>query len=171
MNLLYALALAGVIGLALPGGSEAKRAPVVAGDSHCAGLALATGLTSYARVGAHTREVVAQLRNIPPGATVIVCAGTNDAAARLQGFAQSVERVLAEAKKRRQYLIWVGPIGTSLWWEAYSDHADTLLALRIPKYVSLRAVRWRPSERAHDRIHLTAKGSMRLWRIVEEKLQ
>jgi hypothetical protein len=171
MKLLRALALVGVIAFALPEGSAAKQDPVVAGDSHCAGLALVAGLRSYARVGAHTRDVPAQLRNIPTGANVIVCAGTNDAAARLQGFAQSVEQVRVEAKRRRQHLIWVGPIGTSLWWEAYSDYADTLLALRAPNYVSLRAVGWKRCERSGDHIHLTRKGLMRLWRIVEEKLQ
>ena len=148
------------------------EAPVVAiaGDSLCVGLAQAAGLKSVARVGAPTREVVSQLKRLPAGATVIVCAGTNDAAARLDGFQASVDAVLAEALNRRQRIIWVGPVSTTLWWDSYSDKADTLLALKIGNYVSLRAIGWNPGERAGDRIHLTSKGYARLWQIVKGKL-
>jgi hypothetical protein len=170
MKRLSALALAGVITLALSGRGHAKEI-YATGDSLCVGLAQAAKLKSVARVGAHTREVVSQLKRIPKGATVIVCAGTNDAAAKLHGFSQAVDAALAEAKRRKQNIIWIGPINTTLWWEPWSDKADTLLALRVPRYVSLRAVGWRRGERAGDRIHLITKGSLRLWRIIKEKLK
>lgn len=154
----------------LVGCNAAKPETFIAGDSLCVGLAQASGIKSYARVGAPTREVVSQLGKIPEGATVIVCAGTNDAAARLHGFSTAVNAVLAEAAKRKQTIIWVGPVSTSLWWEPFSDQADTYLALKIKNYVSLRAIGWNPGERAGDRIHLTPKGYARVWAIVKEKL-
>lgn len=154
----------------LAGCNETKSETFIAGDSLCVGLAQASGLKSHARVGAPTIEVVSQLRRIPEGATVIVCAGTNDAAARLNGFSAAVDAVLETAKIRNQKLIWIGPVSTSLWWEPYSDQADTYLALKIKNYASLRAVGWNPGERAGDRIHLTSKGYARIWAIVKGKL-
>lgn len=155
----------------LGGCSHVEARTVVAGDSLCVGLAQAAGLKSYARVGAPTREVVSQLRRIEEGATVIVCAGTNDSAAKLAGFNDAVDAVLLEAKKRNQRIIWVGPISTSLWWDRYSDQADTLLALKTKPYVSLRAIGWNRGERAVDHIHLTRNGQLRLWGIIKEKLK
>lgn len=149
---------------------RADEATYIAGDSHCVALAQIANLPSVARNGAPTREVVSQLRRLPAGATVIVCAGTNDAAARLNGFQASVDAVLAEAINRGQQIIWVGPVSSTLWWDSYSDKADTLLALKIGNYVSLRAIGWNPGERAGDRIHLTPKGYARLWAIVKGKL-
>lgn len=152
--------------------ADKSKAPVIAiaGDSLCVGLAQASGIQSVARVGAPTREVISQLGRLPEGATVIVCAGTNDAAARLYGFQASVDAVLAKAAERNQRIIWVGPVSTTLWWEPFSDQADTYLALKIKSYVSLRAIGWNPGERAGDRIHLTPKGYARVWAIVKGKL-
>lgn len=164
--------LAALVAAFLLAGSnvEAKQEAFIAGDSICVGLAQASGLKSVARTGAPAREVVSQLRRLPAGATIIVCAGTNDAAARLNGFHASVDAVLAEAINRRQRIIWVGPVPSTLWWDSYSDKADTLLALKIGNYVSMRAIGWNPGERAGDRIHLTPKGYARLWAIVKGKL-
>lgn len=154
----------------LAGCNEAKPETFIAGDSLCVGLAQASGLKSVARVGAPTSEAVSQLRRLPEGATVILCLGTNDAAARLHGFSTAVDAVLTEASKRKQTIIWVGPASTTLWWEPFSDQADTYLALKIKNYVSLRAIGWNPGERAGDRIHLTPKGYARVWAIVKEKI-
>ena len=162
--------LAAIVAAFLLAGSnvEAKQEAFIAGDSICVGLAQASGLKSVARTGAPAREVVSQLRRLPAGATVIVCAGTNDAAARLNGFQASVDAVLAEAINRRQRIIWVGPVSTSLWWDSYSDKADTLLALKIGNYVPMRAVKWAADETSG--YHLTPKGYARLWAIVKGKL-
>ena len=162
--------LAALVAVFLLAGSnvEAKQEAFIAGDSICVGLAQASGLKSVARTGAPTREVVSQLRRLPAGATVIVCAGTNDAAARLNGFQASVDAALAEAINRRQRIIWVGPVSSTLWWDSYSDKADTLLALKIGNYVSMRAVKWAANETSG--YHLTPKGYARLWAIVKGKL-
>lgn len=145
-----------------------KTAVALAGDSHCVGLAQATGLRSAARVGASTYQVVAQLKQIPEGFVVVLCAGTNDAPAKLNGFRAAVDSVLAEAERRKQRLIWVGPINSPLWWDTYSQKADKYLALRIPNYVTMRR-NWNAGE--HDGVfHLTSKGRARLWAIVKEKL-
>ncbi len=148
---------------------RADEATYIAGDSHCVALAQIANLPSVARNGAPTREVVSQLRRLPAGATVIVCAGTNDAAARLTGFRAAVSAVLATAKERNQKLIWVGPIrAPAYWWDRYSDQADTLLALAVPHYVSMRSIDFNADERSG--FHLTPKGYARLWVIVKGKL-
>lgn len=164
------LATALVAVFLLAGCLNAKSETFIAGDSLCVGLAQASGIKSVARVGAPTIKAVSQLKRIPEGATVILCLGTNDAAARLHGFQTAVDAVLAEAAKRKQTIIWVGPVSTSLWWEPFSDQADTYLALKIKNYVSLRAIGWNPGDRAGDRIHLTPKGYARVWAIVKEKI-
>ncbi len=147
---------------------QAKSETFIAGDSLCVGLAQASGIKSLARVGAPTREVVSQLKRIPEGATVIVCAGTNDMPNRLIGFLPAVRDVLAEAKARKQRLIWVGPNSTPLWWNPYSEIASELLSYKVKSFVSMHLV-WARGE--HDgQFHLTSKGYARLWAIVKEKL-
>jgi hypothetical protein len=167
MKPLIALAFAGAFLLA-GCNAEAKPETFIAGDSHCVGLAQAARIKSFARVGAPTREVVTQLRKIPISATVIVCAGTNDAPNRLNGFQARVDAVLLEAERRKQRLIWVGPINTHLWWDRYSAEADEYLQSKIENYVTLRR-KWNVGE--HDGLfHLTSKGRARLWAIIKERL-
>lgn len=147
---------------------EAKSEAFLAGDSHCVGLAQATGIKSVAQVGASTRAVIGQLGKIPEGSTVIVCAGTNDAPNRFNGFQATVDAVLAEAGRRKQKLIWVGPINTPLWWDKYSAEADQYLKTKLPHYVSMRQ-QWKAGE--HDGVfHLTPAGRKRLWGLIKEKL-
>lgn len=141
-----------------------------AGDSICVGVAQAYGVKGYAVVGAPTRAVPAQLRNIPRKAVVVVCAGTNDAANHLHGFDAAISAVLTEARYRQQRIIWVGPMPTSLWWDRYSDQADTLLSLRVPEYVSLRSIRWETRELARGNFHPTAEGYKRIANIIRGKL-
>jgi lysophospholipase L1-like esterase len=168
MKSLIALAFAGAFLLA---GSHAQARTVVAGDSLCVGLAQASGLESVAKQSKGIRDVPEQLGRLPVGATVILCAGTNDASWRLPDFDNAVQSVIDAAKQRKQRLIWVGPISTHLWWDRYSNEADTKLALRFaPDYVSLRAIGWNRGE--HDgQFHLTPKGYARLWGIVKEKIK
>lgn len=142
-----------------------------AGDSICVGAAQAYGVTGHAVVGAPTRAVPSQLRNIPRNSVVIVCAGTNDAAASLYGFDAAISAVLIEAKYRQQRIIWVGPMPTRLWWDRFSDQADTLLSLRVPEYISLRSIQWKSNELARDSIHPTAEGYKRIADIIRGKLQ
>lgn len=155
----------------LAGCSNAKAQTFIAGDSLCVGLAQAAKVQSVAVKSRGIKDVPEQLGRLPVGSTVIVCAGTNDSSWRLPAFDFVVQRVIDTAKARNQKLIWVGPIGTRLWWDRYSDEADTKLALRFaPNYVSLRAIGWRLGE--HDGVfHLTSKGYARLWAIVQEKLK
>lgn len=145
----------------------ADAAIYAAGDSICVGLANAAGIKSVARAGVPTREVPVQLRVLPEGATIYLCSGTNDAPARLSGFQSAVGDAVATAKDRKQKLIWIGPMRSHLWWDRYSDHADTFLALAVPNYVSLRSVDWRRDELARDGIHLTPKGYRRLAMMVK----
>jgi hypothetical protein len=172
MKPLPALALAGAFLLAGCNAEEAgntgKTTIALAGDSHCVGLAQLTGFKSVARVGAGTREVLSQLGRLPEGITVIVCAGTNDAPNRFNGFQATVDAVLAEAGRRNQKLIWVGPINTPLWWDKYSAQADEYLKTKLPHYVSMRQA-WKHGE--HDgQFHLTPAGRKRLWGLIKERL-
>ncbi len=145
--------------------NDTKAETFLAGDSHCVGLAQAAKLKSVARVGASTREVVSQLKQMPEGATVILCAGTNDAPNRLNGFQASVDAVLREAERRNQRLIWIGPINTPLWWDRYSAEAEKYLQSKISSFVSMR-LSWKAGE--HDgQFHLTPQGRKRLWSIVK----
>lgn len=145
----------------------ASAGPIyTAGDSLCVGVSQVSGLPSAARGGAPAIEVRLQLRQIPKGTTVIVCAGTNDAAAGLYGFFVAVNLALAEAEKRDQKLIWVGPPKVRFAWDRYAETADTLLALTVPHFVSLRTVDWKQGERSPDGIHLTAAGTRRLLSII-----
>lgn len=141
-----------------------------AGDSICVGVAQAYGAKSHAVVGSHTRSVPAQLRNLPRKSVVVICAGTNDAAARLSGFDSAITAVLIEAKYRQQRIIWIGPMPTRLWWDRFSDQADTLLPLRVPEYVSLRSLQWKAGELAGDNIHPSMKGYRRIADIIRGKL-
>lgn len=163
------LLLASIAILVWPENIRKARADAVhvAGDSICVGLAHAINAPSVARVGAHARDVPAQLRRIPKGAKVIACIGTNDAAARLAGFYAAVGAVLATAKERRQRLIWIGPMPTHLWWDGQSDSADTFLAIAVPHYVSLRAIGWSRRDLVRDGIHLTRSGYRRLAEVIE----
>lgn len=141
-----------------------------AGDSICVGVAQAYGAKSHAVVGAPTIAVPAQLRSIPRKSTVVICAGTNDSANHLNGFDAAITAVLTEAKYRQLRIIWVGPTPTRLWWDRYSDQADTLLSLRVKEYVSLRSIQWQAGELAGDNIHPTPRGYKKIADIIRGKL-
>jgi hypothetical protein len=150
--------------------AAAREHVYVAGDSLCVGVAQVARLPSVAKNGASTHDLTSQLLRLPEQATVIVCSATNDAVNRNRGIERAVASALHAARLRKQRLIWVGPINTSLGWDTYSDQLDTMIALMAPEYISLRAVDWNWGERAPDQIHLTARGYARVWRLVRDRI-
>lgn len=146
--------------------AKADTAPYVIGDSICEGVAYVHPASGYVRRGALTYDLIGWLEALPNGAGVAFCAGTNDAVDRLRGFRPAVESVLAIVRENKLRMTWIGPVRTTRSWDRYSDEADTYLAVRLAgagvRYVSLRAIDWRPRERSSDGIHFTAKGYRRI---------
>lgn len=142
------------------------RPIVAAGDSICEGVAAAAHLPNYAQRGARTALAAINLNRVPSGSIVYFCAGTNDGPAQLLQFEMAVDSALTAARARDLLLVWIGPVRTRLWWDRFSDQADTMLAVRLAvagvKYVSLRAVRFRTDELSGDGIHFTPRGYRRI---------
>lgn len=111
-------------------------------------------------------DLIGWLEALPSGASVVFCAGTNDAAVRSRGFRYSVAAVLSIVRAKKLRMTWIGPVRTKRPWDRHSDEIDTYLALQLARagvrYVSLRAIKFKRSELAGDGIHFTPKGYRRI---------
>ena len=101
--------LTGFILLATP--SLAGAATYVLGDSIGDGLAVTMKLNNLAQIGIHIRgpKALAQIERTPPGSTVYIFLGTNDAEGSIKNIEKSIDDVLAAAAERQLTVIWVGP--------------------------------------------------------------
>lgn len=161
---------AAIASLCLLGCASAQTAytppPYVIGDSICEGIAYVRPAPGYVRRGAMIYDLIGWLEALPSGASVVFCAGTNDAASRIRGYRYSVEAVLTVVRENKLRMTWIGPVRTTRPWDRHSDEIDTYLALHLARagvrYVSLRAIKFERSELAGDGIHFTPKGYRRV---------
>jgi hypothetical protein len=167
MHLLKWSAIAFVT-LATP--SLADDTAYVLGDSIGEGVAIASRLKSLAKISIHIRgpKAIAQINQTPPGATVFMVLGTNDAEGGLRNIDKCIDDVVAAAGRRQLNVIWIGPHCVRKSWDTRARELDEILRTRLAKtqvrYVSMRDERL-CAGRFHepDGIHLTMSGYNYMW--------
>jgi lysophospholipase L1-like esterase len=169
---LFALA---ALPLAVP--SLAGGGTYVLGDSIGDGLATTMGFNNLAQIGIHIRgpKALAQIARTPPGSTVYIFLGTNDAEGSLKNIDKSIDDILAAAADRDLNVIWVGPHCVRKKWDNQAKELDEILRTHLAKaadahvkYVSTRDAGI-CSGKFHepDGVHLTAKGYRYMWAMID----
>ncbi len=166
----------GVLTLAMP--SLASAATYVLGDSIGDGMAVTMGLNNLAQIGIHIRgpKALAQIGRAPPGSTVYIFLGTNDAEDNLKNIDKSIDAVVDAAAQRQLTVIWVGPHCVRKSWDANDRKLDEILSEELAKtsvkYISTRGDQTICSGKFHepDGVHLTAKGYRYMWSMVQNAL-
>jgi hypothetical protein len=112
-----------VIGFVVLATPSHARTAYVLGDSIGEGLAIESGLESLARISVHIRgpKAIAQMNQTPPGSTVFVVLGTNDAEGSIRNLDKSIDDVVAAAERRQFDLVWIGPHCVRKSWDARAN--------------------------------------------------
>jgi hypothetical protein len=147
----------------------------VLGDSIGDGLATTMGFNNLAQIGIHIRgpKALAQIARTPPGSTVYIFLGTNDAEGSLKNIDKSIDDVLDAAARQKLSVIWVGPHCVHKDWNIQGSVLDEILRKRLAaanvKYISTRNDAGFCSGKflEPDGVHPTAKGYRYLWAMIE----
>jgi lysophospholipase L1-like esterase len=170
---MHRLLLIAFLTLATP--SLAAAGTYVLGDSIGDGLATTMGFNNLAQVGIHIRgpKALAQIARTPPGSTVYIFLGTNDAEGSLKNIDKSIADVLAAAAQRQLTVIWVGPHCVRKNWDIQSGMLDEILRNQLAKanvkYIGTRNDAGMCSGKflEPDGVHPTAKGYRYIWAMIE----
>ncbi len=157
-----------------PLAGTASTGVYVLGDSIGDGLATTMGLSNLAQVGIHIRgpKALAQIERTPPGATVYIFLGTNDAEDSLKNIDKSIDDVLDAAARRKLTVVWVGPHCVHKNWDKQAGALDEILRKRLAaanvRYVGTRSDSGFCSGKflEPDGVHPTAKGYRYLWAMI-----
>jgi lysophospholipase L1-like esterase len=160
--------------LTLAGPSLAGAGSYVLGDSIGDGVATTLGLNNLAQIGIHIRgpKALAQIARTPPGSTVYIFLGTNDAEGSLKNIDKSIDDVLDAAAQRQLNVIWVGPHCVRKTWDIQASVLDEILRTHLAK-TSVKYVSMRDQGLCYgnfhepDGVHLTVKGYRYMWTMVQ----
>src|ERR1700726_4407608 len=129
--------LGGLIALAVlpPAATSFAGGTYVLGDSIGDGLATTMGFNNLAQIGIHIRgpKALAQIARTPPGSTVYMFLGTNDAEGSLKNIDKSIDDVLDAAAQRQLNVIWVGPHCVRKAWDIQASVLDGILRSHLAK--------------------------------------
>jgi len=150
--------------------SLAGAATYVLGDSIGDGVATTLGMQNLAQIGIHIRgpKALAQIERTPPGSTIFIFLGTNDAEGSIKNIEKSIADIVAAADRKRLTVIWLGPHCVRKGWDSRARELDEILRRQLAgtsvKYVSMREPRLcSGSFHEPDGVHLTAKGYRYMW--------
>jgi hypothetical protein len=146
----------------------------VLGDSIGDGMAVTMGFNNLAQIGIHIRgpKALAQIERTPPGSTVYIFLGTNDAEGSLKNIDKSIDDILDAAARRQLTVIWVGPHCVRKSWDSQAKALDEILRNKLAKaqvkYIGTRDAGI-CSGKFHepDGVHLTAKGYRYMWAMID----
>jgi hypothetical protein len=162
-SLLPALGICGLTG-------SAHAAAYVLGDSLGLGVAQASRLKNLSKISIHIRgkKMMEQIAQTPPGSTVFLVLGTNDAEGSLARLDQYIDDIVQAMEKKNITLIWLGPPCVRKTWDTRARELDTMLRNRFEntavRYVSMRDEEM-CSGAFHERdgVHLKMKGYAHMW--------
>jgi lysophospholipase L1-like esterase len=150
--------------------SPAAGSGLVLGDSHGEGLAQASGLKGLARISVHIRgpRALEQLAQTPPGSTVFLVLGTNDADGSIAKLDRHIDNIVQAAARKDIKLVWIGPPCVQKPWDTRARELDGILsatlAAKSVQYVSMRDERLcSGSLHEPDGVHLKMKGYAYMW--------
>jgi hypothetical protein len=158
----------GLVALAAPATADASA--YVLGDSIGEGVAIASGLKGLARISVHIRgpKALAQINATPPGSTVFIVLGTNDADSGIKGIEKSIDGLVEAAARRKLTMYWIGPHCVRAKFDARARELDQILRDRLAttsvKYISMRDPKLCASTFYEpDGIHLKMSGYRYMW--------
>jgi hypothetical protein len=166
-----ALLTAAALTLAAPGLAATSY---VLGDSIGDGVATTLHLNNLAQIGIHIRgpKALAQISRTPPGSTVFIFLGTNDAEGSIKNIEKSVDDVIAAADRKNLNVIWLGPHCVRKSWDVHARELDDILRTHFAgtkvKYISMRDPQLCTGAfHEPDGVHLTMKGYRYMWAKVQ----
>jgi hypothetical protein len=134
--------LSGFVALAMP--ATAGGGGYVLGDSIGEGVAIASGLKGLAHISVHIRgpKALAQIDATPPGSTVFVVLGTNDADGSIKNIEMSIDSLVEAAARKQLTMYWIGPHCVRAKFDSQARELDGILRQRLAsttvKYISMR---------------------------------
>lgn len=165
-----AAAAAAIATLAVAAGPARASSGIVIGDSIGVGVSMASGLPRLARNSVAIRggSILGQLRQAPPGATVFMSLGTNDAVGRIDGLDGDIRRIVQAVAAAGQQVVWIGPPCVLKSWDTNAQRLDAQLRASTAgtgiTYVSMRDPSMCASgARAKDGVHFTMGGYGQMW--------
>jgi lysophospholipase L1-like esterase len=168
-NVTYAALSAGL--LLACGGSAQAMGELVLGDSLGVGVKIASGHTGPARLSQFIRndQILAQLSQVPDGATAFLVLGTNDSAGSVKGLEKNIDNIVRAVESRKIKLVWVGPPCVRKSWDKNSRDLDAMLSARLAstsiKYISIRSDAELCSGQytGGDGVHMNFTGYSLMW--------
>jgi hypothetical protein len=150
--------------------AQAQAAAYVLGDSLGEGVAQAAHVKGLAKISVHIRgpKALGQIAQTPPGSTVFLVLGTNDAEGSIARLDKSVDDIVQAAGKKQITLIWLGPPCVRKSWDTRARELDVMLRNKLAstpvRYVSMRDEQM-CSGTFHepDGVHLKMKGYVHMW--------
>lgn len=157
------------LGIGGPAG-EAQAAAYVLGDSLGLGVAQAGHLKNLSKISIHIRgkKMMEQIAQTPPGSTVFLVLGTNDAEGSLARLDKYIDDIVQAMEQKNITLIWIGPPCVRKAWDTRARELDTMLRNRFEN-TAVRYVSMRDEEMCsgvfHERdgVHLKMKGYAHMW--------
>jgi hypothetical protein len=158
------------LGLVCLSTAPAGAAAYVLGDSLGLGISKAAGLKNLSKLSVHIRgpKAVEQFAHTPPGSTVFLSLGTNDAHGSIARLDKSIDAIVSAAERKNITLIWMGPPCIRLAWDTRARELDAMLQAKLAntsvRYISMRDERMCSGElHEGDGVHLKMKGYAYMW--------
>jgi lysophospholipase L1-like esterase len=150
--------------------APAQAAGYVLGDSLGLGVSQVSHLKNLSKISIHIRgsKMQAQIAQTPPGSTVFLVLGTNDANGSIARLDKSIDDIVQAFEKKRITVIWMGPPCVRQSWDTRSRELDAILQKRFEntsvRYVSMRDdVMCSGAFHERDGVHLKMKGYAHMW--------
>ena len=165
-SIAWALAALGILGMC----GQANAAAYVLGDSLGLGVAQAGHLKNLSKISIHIRgkKMMEQIAQTPPGSTVFLVLGTNDANGSIARLDKSIDHIVQAMEEKNINLVWMGPPCVRKSWDTRARDLDIMLRNRFEN-TSVRYVSMRDEEMCsgvfHERdgVHLKMKGYVHMW--------
>jgi lysophospholipase L1-like esterase len=163
------------LGLFCLAAAPAQAAAYVLGDSLGLGVSRAGKLKNLSKISIHIRgrKMQEQIAKTPPGSTVFLVLGTNDAEGSIARLDKHIDRLVEAVKKKNITMIWLGPPCVRKAWDTRARDLDEMLQSRFEntavRYVSMRDEAM-CSGALHERdgVHLKMKGYAHMWERARE---
>jgi hypothetical protein len=145
-------------------------AAYVLGDSHGEAMAKIVHVKGLAKISVHIRgpKALAQMAQVPPGSTVFLVLGTNDANGSIARLDKSIDDIVRAAENKNISLVWIGPPCVRKSWDTRARELDGILREKL-SLTSVRYVSMRDDElcsgalHERDGVHLKTKGYAYMW--------
>jgi hypothetical protein len=165
------LAALGLCCLSSAAPAQAAPTAYVLGDSLGLGVAMVSHLKNLSRISIHIRgnKMQEQIARTPPGSTVFLVLGTNDANGSIAKLDKSIDDIIQAFERKHITLIWMGPPCVRQSWDTRARELDAMLKQRFEntavRYVSMRDDELCSGGGYHERdgVHMKMKGYAHMW--------